>query len=116
MKKTTDFFLSLVSGLFNSLFGAGGGILTVAYMKRKDLSQKSAQATALCATYVMSAVSCIYYFFNGYLDINKAVIYLPFGIIGSIIGSILLSKIPDKILRKLFAVFIIWAGARMILK
>lgn len=116
MKKTADYFLSLISGLFNSLFGSGGGILTVAFMKRKGLSQKRAQATALCATYVMSVVSCAYYFSSGYIDTNKAVLYLPFGIIGSITGSVLLAKIPDRILRKLFALFIIWAGARMILK
>lgn len=116
MNSISNFFLSLFSGLFNSLFGAGGGILTVAFMKRKGLSQKKAQATALCATYVMSTVSCAYYYLNGYLDIDKAIPYLPFGILGSITGSFLLSKIPDKILRKLFGLFIIWAGARMIFK
>lgn len=116
MRRISDFLLCFCSGLFNSLFGSGGGIISVTYLKRKKLSQKNAQATALTASLVLSVISCGYYLYCGYFSFNDSLRYLPFGIIGALFGSFLLAKIPDKLLKKLFALFILWAGARMIFK
>lgn len=114
MKKLTYFSVALLSGLLNGLFASGGGIPAVAGLKSKGLKQKNAQATALCVTLLLSLASLGYYFYNGFFDIRDALIYIPFGIPGAIIGSILLKRLPDKLLRKLFALFIIWAGGRML--
>ena len=114
MQKISYFFLSLLSGLLNGLFASGGGIPAVAALKNKGLSQKSAQATALCVTLILSVASLIYYCSNNYFNLSKALIYIPFGIPGAFVGSMLLKRLPDRLLRKLFALFILWAGARML--
>lgn len=114
MKKTCNILFPFLSGLLNGLFASGGGIPAVMFLKSKGLSQKSAQATALCITFLMSLVSVTVYAFKGYFSLGDALVYIPFGIPGALVGSALLKRIPDSLLRKLFALFIIWAGTRMI--
>lgn len=114
MKKIIYFSTAFLSGLLNGLFASGGGIPAVACFKSKGLEQKKAQATALCVTFFLSLVSIAYYYFNGLLNVRDALVYIPFGIPGAFAGSYLLKKLPDKFLRKLFALFIIWAGVRML--
>lgn len=107
---------SFVSGVTNVIFGAGGGIIAVEGFKFYGFDQKNSQATALSAMFIMSLFSSVYYMLKGYFNIKNALIYIPFGIPGAFAGSYLLNKLSDKILKKLFAVLIIWAGARMILQ
>lgn len=114
MQKLTYFLAALLSGLLNGLFASGGGIPAVACFKKKGLKQKNAQATALCVTFLLSLISLLYYYYKGFLNIQDALIYIPFGIPGALLGSFLLKKAPDKILRKVFSLFIIWAGVRML--
>ena len=114
MKKITYSAVSLFSGLLNGLFASGGGIPAVTCFKKKGLNQKNAQATALCVTFFLSLISIAYYYYSGLFDPRDALIYIPFGIPGAFAGSCLLKKLPDKFLKKLFAIFIIWAGVRML--
>ncbi len=116
MKKFGSGIISFFSGVINSVFGAGGGILAVESLKKQGLEQKNAQATALCATLLMSVFSAGYYWYNDYFKFTDALIYIPFGIPGALIGSYLLGKLPDRLLRKLFGVLIIWSGTRMMFK
>lgn len=106
--------ISFLSGVANVILGSGGGILAVESLKKEKLDQKKAQATALCAMIVMSAISAGYYFYNDYFDLKDAIIYVPFGVPGALIGGGLLKRIPDMILKKIFSLFIIWAGLRLI--
>lgn len=114
MKKMTYCSVALLSGLLNGLFASGGGIPAVAVLRKNGLPQKKAQATALCITFMLSLASLACYCFNGFFSIRDALVYIPFGIPGALIGSLLLKKLPDKLLKRLFALFIIWAGIRMI--
>lgn len=116
MNTALFYISSFFSGIFNSLFGAGGGILAVKSMKAYGLEQKKAQATSLTSMFVLSVISCTVYILKGYFTLSDALPYLPFGVIGAVCGAYLLKKIPDRILKKLFAVFMLWCGARMVLK
>lgn len=107
---------SFLSGVINAVFGSGGGILCVTALKKENLSQKKAQATALAVTVLLSAFSTVYYLYNNFFYISEALVYVPFGIPGALTGSYLLNKLPNNILQKIFAFFIIWAGLRMIFK
>lgn len=116
MKSLKFHLVSFLSGAINAVFGSGGGILCVMALKKQKLTQKKAQATALAATVLLSTLSTVYYLYNNYFDISEALVYIPFGIPGALTGSYILNKLPNKVLKKIFAVFIIWAGLRMILK
>lgn len=116
MKKSYFRLISFICGTINVLLGAGGGILAVQALKRYGLKQKNAQATALFSMLVMSFISSGYYLLNGYMKLTDALLYIPFGIPGALIGSYLLRKLPDNFLGKIFSVFIIFAGLRLIFK
>lgn len=52
---------------------------------------------------------------NGKLDFGTAWKYIPYGLIGAILGSFLLGKIPDSLIRIIFGLLMIASGVRMIL-
>lgn len=116
MNKLTLSLLSALTGLVNALLGAGGGLVAVPLFKKQGLSQKQAQASAISVILPLCILSTAVYYYMGYLNFKDALGYIPFGLAGAFIGSKLLKKIPDKILKKLFSVFMIYTGIRMLMR
>lgn len=116
MRAILNIILPLVTGAVNALFGAGGGIVAVPALKRRGLSQKQAQASALAVMLPVSIVSAIVYYMRGNYDITEAIRFIPFGVIGCLIGNRLMKKVSNRLLRILFALFMIYSGIRMILR
>ncbi len=116
MKKYQLVLSGVAVGFINALFGAGGGMVVVPVLKKAGLSQKEAQATAVSVILPLTIITCIIYWFQGTLDFSEALKYIPLGAIGALVGSFALKKAPDKALKKIFAVFMLWAGGRMIFK
>ena len=103
-------------GVINSLLGSGGGMITVPYLKSKGFNQQSAQATSTAVILPLSVISSILYLRQGAFNFKDAIIFIPAGIIGAVIGGLTLKKIPSKVLKFVFSAFMIWAGIRMIIK
>lgn len=116
MKKTSLVAAGLVIGLINALFGAGGGLVAVSFLLKKGLSQKQAQATALCIILPLSVISSIVYLKKGYVGFSQAKSFLPYALIGALIGTTLMNKISNRFLNKIFAVFMLWAGFRLVFR
>lgn len=116
MKKFCKYALSFTVGVINVLFGAGGGIIAVSLFKAQNLSQKKAQASAVCLILPISLLSAIMYYRGGFLNVSEAVKYIPFGLIGAVIGTRLLGKLPDKALKIIFCVFMIYSGVRLLMR
>ncbi len=117
MKKTSLKLLGgMVIGLINSLLGAGGGMIAVPLLKKTSMNQTQAQASAIAIILPLTVASIIGYYMTGNINIKDSFEYLVPGVIGAICGALLLPKIPIKILKKIFAGFMIWAGIRMMLK
>ena len=112
IKVKSGFFLS---GILNGLLGAGGGMIAVPLLKKSGMTRKQAQANSIAIILPLSATSTILYAIRGNLDIPKALPFLPFGIIGAIIGTYIFKKISPTVLKKIFALFMIWAGIRSFL-
>lgn len=105
----------VLSGFINSLFGAGGGILTVPYLKSRGLSQKKAQASALAVLLPISVINTVIYYFNGYFSLSDGIYFLPFGFLGALTGVLVVNKIPNRILNLIFSIFLLYTGIRFIL-
>jgi uncharacterized membrane protein YfcA len=116
MNKLTKYFLSFLVGLISSLFGAGGGLVAVPLFKRQGLSQKQAQASAIAVILPLCIISSLVYNYLGYFSFSDALGYIPFGIVGTIVGTTIMKKMPDKILKKLFAGFMIYTGINMLMR
>ena len=105
-----------VIGAINSLLGAGGGMVAVPLLKKDSMNQTQAQASAIAVILPLTITSIIAYYLTDKIDISDSFEYLIPGVVGAVCGALLLPKIPIKILKKIFAGFMIWAGIRMMIK
>ena len=103
-------------GVINGLLGAGGGMLAVPLLKKSGAEQKEAHATSIALILPLSAISGAAYLLKGNVKLEDALPYLLPGVIGAVIGSFLLKRISDKWLRRVFGVFMIWAGIRLFMR
>lgn len=116
LKKFTSALIGTLCGMLNGLFGAGGGIAAVPLLKASGIPLKKAHATSLAVILPVSIVSAILYLANGTIRFSDAWPYLPGGLLGAILGALLMEKIPDKLLRKAFGAFMIYAAVRLLLR
>lgn len=116
---------SVISGVINGFVGTGGGIILYFALKffrksgENDIDSESAMkdimATIVSAVIPMSVISAAVYMIKGKMIYTELPIYLPAALIGGIAGAFLLDKLKFKIVKKIFAGMIIYAGIRMIL-
>lgn len=102
-------------GFLNGLFGSGGGTVAVPVFEKNGTEPKKAHASSVALIFVLSLVTAVIYLMNGKLDFGTAWEYIPYGLIGAILGSFLLGKIPDRLIRIIFGLLMIASGVKMIL-
>lgn len=108
--------IGLVTGAANGLFGSGGGTIAVpAMVLLLDTDEHKAHATAIAVILPLTLISAYTYVSRGYADWPLTLKVTIGGAAGGFIGAKLLNICPEKILRKVFAVFMIAAAVRMIL-
>ena len=103
-------------GIINALFGAGGGMIAVPAIKSKGKNQKEAQASAVAVILPLCILSAVIYNMKGYYTLSEALPYVPFSVTGAIVGTALMKKIPNNLLRKIFALFMLYLGVRMVIR
>ena len=96
-----------MAGFLSGLFGIGGGTIIVPALVLCGMTQRRAAATSLAAIVPTSVVGVVTYGVHGNVDWLAAVL-LAIGIVGgSQIGSWLLSRLPERVLRWAFVVFLV---------
>lgn len=115
MKKALNYFFGMLCGFLNGLFGSGGGVVAVPCLEKSGAEPKKAHATSVALIFILSLFTAIMYFFEGKLDLMTAWEYIPYGLLGAVTGSILLKKIPNSILRRVFGVVILIGAIRILL-
>ena len=111
----------LIAGMVNGLLGAGSGILITYALRaaspalRRDSRDLLANATAIILP--ISLISAISYLRAGILPslIDCAKYLLP-GILGGIIGGVWLGKLPEQVIRRLFATVVLISGLIMLFR
>ena len=114
MPKYKDKIFGVLLGIVNGLFGAGGGTIAVRLLKSCGADQKQAHASSLAIILPLSIVSAVIYSINGNIDFMLSLKLIPFGIIGSLLGTFIMKKIDPSWLKRIFAAVMIYAGIRMI--
>ena len=102
--------------MVNALFGAGGGMIAVPVIKSKGKTQKEAQACTIAVILPLCILSAMIYRLRGYYTFTESFGYIPFAFLGGISGTLILKKIPDSVLKKIFAGFMLYLGIRMFLR
>lgn len=115
-KKLTAPIGGFLIGMVNSLFGAGGGIVAVPVLQKSGLSKKESHANAVAVILPVSILSAVLYLAEGKVGLSDASPYIVAGLVGSVIGTLILRKISPDLLKRIFGVFIIYAGIRLLSK
>lgn len=114
--KIVSYLSGILIGAVNGLFGAGGGIIAVPILRKSGLSPKQSHANAVAAILPISILSGILYIANGKVQFSDVSPYILWGLIGSVLGTFVLKKISVSWLKRIFGIFVIYAGIRLILK
>ncbi len=113
MKK---FFMGALCGLLNGLFGSGGGVAAVPLLESSNLEPKKSHATSVALIFLLSIATTLSYLLGDKLDFGLSWQYIPYGIIGAVIGAVLLKKIPNSLLRRIFGGVMLFAAFRIMMK
>lgn len=109
--------VGFLAGLISGFFTAGGGLILVpAFVYILKMDEKTSRATSILCVLPMVIVTAIFYNNSHFIDWNIAIRCALGGIIGAIIGTKMLKKIPDKYLKILFIIFLLYAGINLIMK
>ena len=95
------------AGLANGLVGGGGGM-----SREKALRPRQLFATCVAVIFPVCAVSAAVCLLRTDFDFLFALPYLVGGFLGGLLGGRLYGKVSPKLLRYLFAAFLLYAAVR----
>lgn len=109
--------IGVAAGLLSGAFGVGGGIIIVPLLVAfAGLDQKRAAATSLLAILPTAVAGSVTYIAHGEVDYAAAALIAVGAIVGAIIGTALLRRIPVTALRWIFVAMLLVVAVRMFLE
>ncbi len=108
--------IGLAAGLLGGVAGVGGGIIVIpALIFALGMTQFEAQGTSLAMMIPPIGIMAAYnYYQEGHINWKYALVLAIFFAIGSYFGSKLILNIPQGMVKKGFAFFIILIGVKML--
>lgn len=100
--------VGMLVGVLSGTFGIGGGTVIVPALVWLGLSQRNAAATSMLAIVPTSISGVISYATGGHVDWLAAALLFCGMFVGGQIGSWLLSRLPELVLRWIFVVFLVF--------
>ena len=100
--------VGMLVGVLSGTFGIGGGTVIVPALVWLGLSQRNAAATSTLAIVPTSISGVISYATGGHVDCLAAALLFCGMFIGGQIGSWLLSRLPELVLRWIFVAFLVF--------
>ena len=113
-EKVKKIMTGTISGFLNGLFGSGGGVVAVMFLRSITGDEKKAHASATLMILIMSIISLIFYALYGHIDWQTGLKFVPGGIVGAIAGTVLLKNMKNNGVKKLFAVVLVISGVVML--
>jgi uncharacterized membrane protein YfcA len=108
--------IGLASGMLSGLVGVGGGIIIVpALVFFLGFSQQAAQGTSLGLLLLPVGIFAVAnYYKQGFIDWKVIIIMCITFVIGGWLGSKLALSMPERTVKRIFAVIMIIAAIKMI--
>jgi uncharacterized membrane protein YfcA len=108
--------LGLLVGIFSGFLGLGGGVIIIPiFVYLFGLTEHQAQGTTLALMVPPVGLLAAYvYYLEGNVKLNIAVWVAIGFFVGGLIGAILVHKISDPLLRKIFGIFLLLISIKMI--
>lgn len=115
LKEFSVYFVGLAAGIINGLLGGGGGMIVVPGLALTlGLTAKKSHATALAVILpasVISACILLFTFKNDWVLLSATTIGVS---AGGVVGALLLKKLKNPAITKIFAVLMLLAGVKLL--
>lgn len=117
LKNLKLLLIGFITGIINGLFGSGGGTIIVPSLAIIiGLEEKKAHATAISIILPITLLSSFIYISNGSINLKELLYVTSGSVIGGFVGAKLLNKMSNRLLRKIFGIFMIIASYRLVIK
>ena len=107
--------IGILAGTINGLFSTGGGMILVpAFIYILKMEDIKARGTSVFCILPMVITSSIFYQKFNYINWNISILCAIGGTIGGYIGAKLLNKLPEKIIKIFFTIFLLYAAFKIL--
>jgi hypothetical protein len=108
--------IGLLAGIISGLFSTGGGMILVpAFIHLLNLDDTRARGTSVFCILPMVVTSSFFYYKGNFIDWKTAFLCAAGGSIGGYIGAKLLKKLPEKVMKIAFTIFLIYVSYKMLI-
>jgi hypothetical protein len=109
--------LGVVAGLLSGILGIGGGVVLIpALIFIFGLTQLQAQGTTLALMVPpIGLLAAIRYYQSGNVKLGMAGFICLGFFVGGLLGANLVQNLPEPLIRKVFALFLLFLSLRMLL-
>ena len=115
MKILKNAIIGISAGFITGFFSAGGGMIILpAIIYFLGVDEKKARATTIFIILPMVLTATVLYSKDNFFNIPVGIKCAIGGIIGGFLGTKLLKKASDKLLKIIFIVFLLYASYNMI--
>ena len=109
--------IGLLAGFISGFFSTGGGLILVpAFIYLLEMDAQKSRGTSIFCILPMVITSSFFYYKGNYIEWKTAILCAIGGTIGGYIGARILKKIPEKKMKIIFTIFIIYAAYNIIFK
>lgn len=108
--------IGAAAGVLSGLFGVGGGIVMVPALVMAGLGQHRAQATSLAAIVPIAIVGAILFGRAAGVDVGAAIVLAAGSLAGVRAGAMLMHRLSEVLLARIFGVFLLVVAAIMLLR
>lgn len=107
--------IGLLAGIVSGLFSTGGGMILVpAFIYLLDVEDTKARGSSVFCILPMVITSSFFYYKGNFIDWKIAILCALGGAIGGYIGAKLLKKLPEKVMKIAFTIFLAYVSYKMI--
>ena len=112
MQWLSALFPAFLSAVLGALGMGGGGVLLIYLSVFRQVEQMKAQGINLAFFIPVAAVSLIIHIKNRLVDFKLCALLIPAGLAGAYLGVQLAGSLPEALLRRLFAAFLLLIGLK----
>lgn len=109
--------LGLITGVLAGILGIAGGVFLIpGLVMIFGYTQKMAQGTTIAVLLPPIGLGAAYFYYrSGNINVKAAVILAIGILLGGIVGAFMANRLPDEMIQKVFAVFMIGVGLKLLL-
>lgn len=111
-----DILAGILSGALGAMGFGGGSVLILYLTLYKNVPQLTAQGINLIFFIPSAIFALVSHTKNKLVEWKIALKFIAFGVIGLIIGYLIVSRIDEDIIRKIFSIILIVMGTKELLR